>query len=317
MKKLFKLGFAASLMAAFVFSGCSKDDDEQGTDYSKKRVLSESSVSKTANGDTWTSKNEYKYDSQGNAIENKHTMVDNSGNITEAKYEAKYNEQGDLTETIVNGQLLRKTDYTYDGNTVKRVSHDYSDGNEISTSYYVEEYTDSQKKQIKSYTSETKNADGITTSFSKVTYGYDKDGNLIDYESFDENGQLKLKIEREYNGNVEKSTQYDYADGSVVSTTQAKIVYTNSKREKILTQESTKPSGNKHKIENTYDKNGNVIEIVEFENDHLQYKSTEYVYDGNTLTYTRYAYGYFSGNMDFSPTDEPTSTTCYTIIYAE
>ena len=28
MKNLFKLGFAASLMAACVFSGCSKNDDE-------------------------------------------------------------------------------------------------------------------------------------------------------------------------------------------------------------------------------------------------------------------------------------------------
>ncbi len=314
MKKLFKLGFAASLMAAFVFSGCSKDDDEPGVDYSKKRVLSESMVIKDSEGGTWTSKNEYKYDNRGNMIENKNTTVDNSGTVTENKFEAKFNEQGDVTEQLLNGQTISKSDYTYDVNSTKRTVHNYSDGNETSTSYYVEEYTDSQRKQIKSYTSETKNADGTTTSFSKVTYGYDKDGNMIDYESFDENGQLKNKRVSEYNGNVENLTQYDYADGSVVSTTQAKIVYTNSKREKILTQESTKPSGNKHKIENTYDKNGNVIEIVEFENDHLQYKSTEYVYDGNTLTYTKYSYGFF-GFDGFTPTEEPTSTTYYTIVY--
>ena len=190
----------------------------------------------------------------------------------------------------------------------------YSNGNETSTTYYVEEYADSQKKQIKSSTVETKNADGSTQSFSKVVYSYDKDGNVINYESFDGNGQLIRKTENVYNGNVINSTQYDYADGSVVNTIQTKTVYTDSNREKILTQESTKPSGNKHKIENTYDMNGNVIETVEYENDHLQYKSTEYVYDGNTLTYTKYSYGFF-GFDGFTPTEEPTSTTYYTIVY--
>ena len=314
MKKFFKLGFAASLMVACVFSSCSKNDDEPGVDYSKKLVLSESMVIKYSNGDTWTSKSEYKYDSQGNMIENKCTSTDNSGTVTENKFEAKFNEQGDVTEQLLNGQTISKSDYTYEGNTIKTIRHNYSDGNETSTSYYVEEYADSQKKQIKSSTFETKNADGSTQSFSKVVHSYDKDGNMINYESFDGSGQLISKIEHVYNGNVENSTQYEYADDSVVNIIQTKTVYTDSNREKILTQESTKPSGNKHKIENTYDMNGNVIETVEYENDHLQYKSTEYVYDGNTLTYTKYTYGFFSIN-GFTPTEEPTSTTYYTIVY--
>ena len=314
MKNLCKFGFAASLMAAFMFSGCSKDDDESGVDYSKKRELSESMVIKDDNGDTWSSKIEFKYDSRGNIIENKYTTVDNSGTVTENKYEAKFNEQGDVTETLLNGQIISKSNYIYDVNSTKKTVHGYSDGNETSTTYYVEEYADSQKKQIKSSTVETKNADGSTQSFSKVVYSYEKDGNVINYESFDGNGQLIRKIERVYNGNVENSTQYEYADDSVVNTIQTKTVYTDSNREKILTQESTKTSGNKHKIENTYDMNGNVIETVEYENDHLQYKSTEYVYDGNTLTYTKYTYGFF-GFDGFTPTEEPTSTTYYTIVY--
>ncbi|MBR6082954.1 MAG: hypothetical protein IKP62_08520 [Salinivirgaceae bacterium] len=314
MKNLFKLGFAVSLMAACVFSGCSKNDDEPGVDYSKKRVLSESMVIKDSEGGTWTSKSEYKYDSRGNMIENKHTTVDNSGTVTENKFETKFNEQGDVTEQLLNGQTISKSDYTYDVNSTKRTVHHYSDGNETST-YYVEEYADApHKKLLSSITSETKNADGSTQSFSKVVYSYDKDGNVINYESFDGNGQLIRKIERVYNGNVENSTQYEYADDSVVNTIQTKTVYTDSNREKILTQESTKPSGNKHKIENTYDMNGNVIETVEYENDHLQYKSTEYVYDGNTLTYTKYTYGFYNGD-GFTPTEEPTSTTYYTIVY--
>lgn len=299
-------------MVACVFSGCSKNDDEPGVDYSKKRVLSESMVIKDSEGGTWTSKNEYKYDSRGNMIENKYTTVDNSGTVTENKYESKFNEQGDVTETLFNGQLISKSDYTYDVNSTKRTVHNYSNGNETSTTYYVEEYADSQKKQIKSSTVETKNADGSIQS--KVVFSFDKDGNVINYESFDGNGQLIRKTENVYNGNVINSTQYDYADGSVVNTIQTKTVYTDSNREKILTQESTKPSGNKHKIENTYDMNGNVIETVEYENDHLQYKSTEYVYDGNTLTYTKYSYGFF-GFDGFTPTEEPTSTTYYTIVY--
>ena len=318
MKNLFKFGFAASLMAAFMFSGCSKDDDESGVDYSKKRELSESMVIKDADGSTWTSKIEYKYDNQGNVIETKSTTVDNYGKTTERKFEVKRNEQGDVTEQLLNGQLTLKTDYTYEGNTIKRNVHYYTDGNETSTTYYVEEYTDSQRKQIKSYTSEVKSVDGTTISGSKVTYSYDKDGNVINYESFDGSGQLIGKIEHVYNGNVENSTQYEYADGSVVSTIQTKTVYTDSNREKILTYESTNELryNEKRKIECTYDKNGNMIGSVEYVNGSISEKSTEYVYDGNTLTYITYNCGFYNGD-GFTPTEEPTSTTYHTIIYAE
>lgn len=316
MKNLFKFGFAASLMAAFMFSGCSKDDDESGVDYSKKRELSESMVIKDADGSTWTSKNEFKYDSRGNMIENKHTTVDNSGTVTENKYEAKFNEQGDVTETLLNGQIISKSDYIYDVNSTKKTVHGYSDGNETSTTYYVEEYADSQKKQIKSSTVETKNADGSTQSFSKVVYSYEKDGNVINYESFDGNGQLISKTEIVYNGNVEISTQYDYSDGSVENTIQTKTVYTDSNREKILTYESTNELryNEKRKIECTYDKNGNMIGSVEYVNGSISEKSTDYVYDGNTLTYITYNYGFYNGE-GFTSTEEPTSTTYHTIVY--
>ena len=112
MKNLFKLGLAASLMVACVFSGCSKNDDEPGVDYSKKRVLSESMVIKDSEGGTWTSKNEYKYDSRGNMIENKYTIVDNSGTVTENKYESsrdkikkESSDYGDSDETISKNDL--------------------------------------------------------------------------------------------------------------------------------------------------------------------------------------------------------------------
>ena len=89
MKRVFLYGLTASLMAAFVFSGCDKNDDDDNKT-SNKLLLSQSVVAKRANGDTESWKYEYKYDKKGNRIEE--TRTNGDGTVETVVH--KYNEKG-------------------------------------------------------------------------------------------------------------------------------------------------------------------------------------------------------------------------------
>ncbi|MBR5644872.1 MAG: hypothetical protein IKW77_11885 [Salinivirgaceae bacterium] len=338
MKKLFKLGFAASLMAAFVFSGCSKDDDDDEPVNSQngRRVLSMSCEETLANGETSSWKQEYKYDEQGRLIKLEITR-DGESSIEEYKY----NKQGDNTETFTNGELTQKSEYSYTGNTVKYTRYSYFEGELMSVTNYTNTYTDSKRKELKSSAVEMNGGKGNTHT-SKKEFSKDKNGNTV-VESYSD-GKMEKKWVTEYDGNNVNLTVYYFSDNDTL-TVSTKSVYADSKHEKPLVEESILEGGMVNittsvsitKTVYTYDDAGNVIERVSYSKgnmvigmagikyldteEKLISKQTDFVYNGNTVTYTLYSYVDYMGSdgtiLSSDGGTKPTSTDHYTIVYAE
>ena len=426
MGKTFKLGFAACLTAAFLFSGCQKDDDDLNPSIKKDRhllsVLCEwtdglgvphQDIQENTYNDNWDvtlrkrtriedgaviscSQTENKFDDKGRFIGSLYTSTYNG--VIETKDERsikynengrqeeyqwvsesidrgisseiqKYNERGDLTERIVNdnsesytntweyqyndkgdkteikqycnqelqliikieydeqgnntkienfvdNRLSSKTEYTYEGNTVKTAGESYwPDGTLASSSIGEEVYTDSKRYNLITSTTTTTYSDGSTHT-AETKYSYDSNGNQTMCEDY-ENGKLTYKSTDE--GNIHFYGYYNYDNGELVSSETHKNIYTDSSRKHLLSSEETRTNSNgttTHKSEYKYDDNGNEIGYKDYYDGYLSSEYVDYVYDGNKLTYTEYKY-YTEFDSNGNGQAHQYENRYYTLIYAD
>lgn len=304
MKNL-KLGFAACLTAAFLFSGCSKDDNESGDQ--QRLLLSVERIQKDKDGNiTGTSKTENKYDSQGNCIESNTETTKENGFSQQEKTLKKYDGQGNLleSETYVDDVLSSKDIYTYEGNVETHESTTYLRGTTISSSKQIITYTDSNRDNIK--TSVTTMTFDNSTSVTKQETSYDKDGKVEMIVTF-ENDELTQRVV--FNRDVDTQTHYLYfSDGK---TDESKsytltITYSGNKQTSLFEYFDGKKVENEKIV--TSNSEGRLSGSESYENGRLVRKTTDYVYNGNVESYTIYDYS----NPDIT---EPTMIIFYTLTY--
>ena len=194
--------------------------------------------------------------------------------------EYEYDEQGNILKytSYQNEQIKDEREYTYNGNVVNYKGIEYNQEATDSWPYSAKEEYEyvNNRKLLKMYENQTE----------KRLYVYDKDGNTISYERY-ANGEVFEKWY--YEGN---SYYYSlYYDNYLVDS--RKIVYTDSKRKQILTEErdnSSQSGGGISLSKYKYDSSGNQIGYVYYVNNKLMKEYKDYVYDGNKVTYTEYSY---------------------------
>jgi|GEM_PF-4447214 len=299
MKKLFGFGLIAVVFVGCVFGGCKKDEEEEIAPYfdmNSKRLLSETTVDGYERYKT-----EYKYDEQGNMIEIRHLKGGSDRETYKCNY--KYNEYGDVVETI-SGNTQHKYEYDYNGNVVTITdNYLYTDyGYEDRSTYvYVDTYADSERKQLLSHSA---------ANYTEY-YTYDNEGNLIELVEY----QGELIYRREitvYDENTVYFSRYYYYDYSTrIDSTHIKYVYTDSKREHIVSYEYNDYRYEEQMLSaeyTSYDSNGNISLVEVYENGILVGKQTDYEYKDNTITYYYY-------RVDES--GEITSQTYYVLVYGD
>ena len=261
-----------------------------------------------------TSSWEYQYNDNGNKTEIK--RFDNGELQLIIKIE--YDEQGNNTkiENFVDNRLSSKTEYTYEGNTVKTAGESYSsDGTVTSTTVGVKVYTDSKRYNLITSTTTTTYSDGSTHT-AETKYSYDSNGNQTMREDY-ENGKLTYKSTDE--GNIHFYAYYIYDNGEMVPEETKKYIYTDSSRKHLLSSEETRTNSNgttTHKSEYKYDNNGNEIGYKNYYDGYLSSEYVDYVYDGNKLTYTEYKY-YTEFDSNGNGQAHQYENRYYTLIYAD
>lgn len=337
----------ATMLAAFVFVGCKKDDDDnqdikkrgmyllsstrvvydtirdlygnliyQTTierKYDKNGNAIEELYTKTRNGDVIEEKtSERKYDDNNRIIEVYSTYgdelitykYDEHGNLVECKttstniltgetykyndiIEYKYNGELIIEKTwYYNGKIKEKQERSYDKNTISITGKQY--GNDVEEKSYttVEVYADSEYKQILTSTTKATYFSGLVDS-SKCVYEYDNEGNKT-FDAYYYNGQLSTQSEWLYDGNAVIYTHQQFTGD--IGTFTTKTVYLNSNHDKILTYEESANYNITTKDEYTYDADENLIGEKNYYEGRLIGEKKDYVYDGNTVTYTEYEY---------------------------
>ena len=292
MKQLFKLSISACLMAAFVFSGCKKDDDDNAEPAKKLKLLLSQTCEYVENGYNIMDKNEYKYDKSGKEIENLYTQCRDGVEIRSIKDEREYDSKGRQTKYVytsvnedgsINGS---ESDYKYDSN-----------GNQIEY-----EYTSTQNGEIihheKSTTKYNKQGDrtecetiyerkngNTTNNIDKWEYEYNGDGNKIK-SNYYTNERLIETREYTYEGNTMNFTGIDYSSGneSTIKGSEEYVTINDIKLLKTYTYESAAYSD---KLVYTYDNNARQIGLEHYSNGKLQYM---YLYEGNTSINRSYGY---------------------------
>lgn len=302
MKKHLKLGFAACLTAAFLFSGCKKDDNE--SDDQQRLVLSAETIRKDKVGNiVETKKSEYKYDARGNCIESNTETTDGNGFSRQEKTLKKYDGQGNLieSETYELDVLSSKENIIYEGNVETRESTTYNRGSVLSTHKQVITYTDSNREKIKSSITTT-NFDN-TISVTRQENTYDKDGNLTETSIFNENDELTQKTVCDSKNDI---TQYYYVDGNIDESRSFHLKYTLVSGNKQTSQYEYFDGSKKETVSvTTLDNDGRQTGSETYENERLVMKI---VYDGNVESITTYYY--------YDPNStEPTYTIYTTYTY--
>ena len=304
MKNLIKLGFAACLTAAFLFSGCSKDDNE--SDDQQRLVLSVERIQKDKDGNiTEISKTDNKYDARGNCIESNTETTRENGFSQQEKTLKKYDGQGNLleSETYDYDVLSLKDIYTYEGNVETHESTSYLRGTTISSSKQVITYTDSNRDKIK--TSVTTMTFDNSTSVIRQENTYDKDGNMAEISIFNENDELTQKTV--FDGQY-THTHYVYIEGNVDESNSYKLKIINSGNK----QTSQFEYFDGKKVENesitTFNSDNRQTGSESYENGRLVRKMTDFVYNGKVESFTTY---YYSDPNSTEPTMTIYSTYTY------
>lgn len=331
MKNLLKLGVTASLMAAFVFSGCQKNDDDEPSIKKQRHVQSEL-CEYTENGVLHQQKTEYAYDAKWNkTLVNNKSVVDGaevSGFKQEYKYDDNGNEVWYYNISTSNGvatyteELSRK--YDGNGNVIElQQVRDFKDGS-IASEKYEYKYNEHGDPTEIIYTN---NARIITRT---LEYQYDNKGNKTNVKEY-VNGVLQGKktIEYDEQGNETKAETYGFNittnefdltsktaytyDGNTKNFTHefyfndgtesyiGVVEYTDSNRKKIKNQKTKYTYRDGTTINNeekySYDNNGNVTLFENYKNGILTQK---YGYEGNVSF--NYSYGENGEINNFSKT---------------
>lgn len=279
MKKLFNLGFTACLTAAFVFSGCTKDDDDDSTNKKGKQLLSQL-CEYTENGVSYQELNEYKYDSKGNQIENNYTRTEDGAVTHTEKRVHEYDNKGNLTKfeysSSNDGETttdLEESKYDNQGHEIERINTYSRNGEILSTTTTKHKYNDHGDQTEYEYTS------GDYSDKSTYEYEYDAEGNKTK-QTYYYNGEFNNICEYAYVGDTVKLTYYD-KDGSIIGKeTNVFVTVNNVKRLRASISEN----GSKVVFYNYDIDNKEGIEQY-WENGMLMIKSITVV-EGNTSTNT-------------------------------
>ncbi len=238
---------------------------EKSGEIVKDKILSKTAYKFNQKGDVIEKVNEnnsdgslrwnylYKYDSQGNMIEETSynsygsldrkwlTKYDYQGNEIEVvwynpdglpigRHACKYDSQGNEIEEVwyePDGSLSSKTIYKYDsqGNKVEKIEYD-TDGSWKKTLYKY----DSQGNKIEQ---DYYNSDGWF--LSKVSPKYDSQGNLIEVAEYKRDGALASKVSFKYDShsNVVKAIVYEGEKMTPKYMEVREIVYREGETEKI------------------------------------------------------------------------------------
>ena len=329
MKKMLKSGLSACLTIALAFSGCSLiDDDNEVTITSERKMLL--SEEWYIDGTNITEKKEYKYDANGNRIEEKRTNTnddgvsiekheyDEEGNETAVyendelirKYE--YDEDGNKTAEYKNGVLIIKSVYKYEGNTVYITTEGFSSG-QITEETQV--YTDTDRKQLKESKRHVKNSDGTTEDYETTcTYEDYGNGNGTTTTTTYKNGIPFNVILNSINGDYTTNTIKSFnADGEETMSVTQESLFTDTNRKRLRKYESIYSniwgSNNNDRHEYTYNSDETQCTKVKYyENDILKQTDKDFEYNNNIVTYTRESY---DGN------GKTTTRYYYTLTYEE
>lgn len=251
----------ATMLSAFVFVGCKKDDDNS-QDIKKRGMylLSSTGVnSDTISGIIYQTTIERKYDKNGNKIEELYIKTSDGAVIVEERKERKYDDNNRIIEfsSTVGDEL---TTYKYDehGNLIERKS-----------------------TGTNSLTGETYKYD------DKYEYKYNGE-NLIEM-TFYYNGKIREKQERSYNKNTVSIIGKHYENDEEAKSYTTIEVYADSEYKQILTSttENTYFSGlaDSSKYVYKYDSEGNKTFEAFHYNGQLS-SQNEWLFDGNTVIYT-------------------------------
>lgn len=320
MKNIFRLGVTASLMAAIVFSGCQKSDDDKPSSKKQRHVQSQLSEY-TENGFFHQEKTEYKYDANWNRTLVYHTSIADGAEVSSSKEEYKYDDYGrevwHLKTSTENGVATyteeRSQKFDWNGNLIEyQYVSDSKDGS-IFTEKIVFKYnkhgdpteritTNNSESSTNTWEYQYDNKGNITNMEGYVngvlqgkrTFEYDEQGNVTKEETYNFNistneFDLTNKIEYTYDGNTKSFTQEFYSNDGT-DTYSVVIVYTDTKREKIKNRKDKTTYSDGTTINNeekySYDNKGNVTLREYYTNGILTSKSG---YEGNTSFY--YSYG--------------------------
>lgn len=224
MKKLVSFGLMAIVFAAFTFVSCDKEEDNN-TETAKTEEPSgnnETTKSNEQKNDDETTKNE---NTSQNA-QKKLLLISSSEHTVDGKKysyvtEYKYNENGDVIEeeTRTNGNLtVTYTDYNYNGNVVSYKSSSYVNGKKSSTDDVKTESKYNDKEQL------VEEITYINGKLSSKLTDYKYNGTTVSYIQYSYvNGEkvstTNVKIERKYNDIGQLITEETYIDGKLATKT--------------------------------------------------------------------------------------------------
>lgn len=252
----------------------------------------------------------YKFDENGNQTENTTIRIyymEEDYSEWKQTWEYEYDEQGNIIKYVSyeNGRIRDEREYTYNENVVNYTGTEYyyDDGYTFYPDCVKEEYSAKEeylyvnnRKLLKVFSYES------NFETREKLYEYDKEGNTISYECYVD-GEPNEKWY--YEGNTYYYARY--SNNCVVDA--RKIVYTNSKRERKLTEEkdnSSERGGATSMCKYKYDSRGRLKGYEYYVGGRLMNEYKDYVYDGNKVTYTEYSYW---GN--------DTGIRCHTLIYVD
>ena len=207
MKGIIKYGLMATMLSAFVFVGCKKDDDNS-QDIKKRGMylLSSTGVNyDTISGIIYQTTIERKYDKNGNKIEELYIKTSDGAVMVEERKERKYDDNNRIIEfsSTVGDEL---TTYKYDehGNLIERKS-----------------------TGTNSLTGETYKYDD--------KYEYKYNGGHIIEKTWYYNGKIKEKQERSYDKNTISITGKQYGNDVEEKSYTTIEVYADSDYKQMLT----------------------------------------------------------------------------------
>ena len=169
MKRLLNYGLVASLMVAFVFAGCKKDDDDQNTE--TQNILPKK-VSKIVDNASERSKYIYYFDENGRLIKDESFYKGELEDSDTYQYTENSIQYGTVTCSVENGRITNLVSVDSD-NEKMTAKFNYSADGYLTSYLYTDEY------KGKTYSSEI-----------KYTY---ENGNIVEIENKDEDGSYIVK----------------------------------------------------------------------------------------------------------------------------
>ncbi|MBR5167094.1 MAG: hypothetical protein IKW86_03385 [Salinivirgaceae bacterium] len=289
MGKTFKLGFAVCLTAAFLFSGCEKNEDDLTPNYKYGKLLSRTSEY-TEDGVLHQNITEYKYDEKGFVTEKNETELIDGGLYYNGKteYVYIYDEKGRNSERSQIFTQMGEVAYT------QNYSIKYDEEGRIIFTEYKDErsngITNSRIEKYKYNEFGDKIEDEIITDESKITekweYKYNEQGKKTGYEhtyEYTDTEENRIIRKRKETVTFSSNTINIVGEDSFYGKFIGEKIYTESGQLKSSKGTYTKEDGSIYSTETkySYDNSGEETLYENYENGKLTEK---HITEGNIET---------------------------------